>query len=226
MTTLIPPKGPNLLLAPPSEYEARYQEQLNNANRLYYNTIDNGLSALYGPLGGQYINNAHIAASDLTDQYASGDNVPTIVKWNTLDSGAGFTLNIDNTATSLINAVYKIDYSLQFANTDNTARDVIVWLEITNGTTTQVPNSASKITIPARKSAGVPSYVLMYSCVTFEMEVNDKVALWWVTDKAYNTTGPVEGVYMEYIAAQTSPYAHPAIPSAIGAITFVSNPTT
>jgi hypothetical protein len=66
----------------------------------------------------------------------------------------------------------------------------------------------------------------MYSTVMFEMEVGDKVALWWATDKAYSTTGPVDGVYMEYIPAQTSPYAHPAIPSAIGAITFVSSPTT
>jgi hypothetical protein len=38
---LIPPKAPNLLLAPPTEYEARYQEQLNNALRLYFNQIDN-----------------------------------------------------------------------------------------------------------------------------------------------------------------------------------------
>lgn len=225
MANLIPPKAPNLLIAPPTEYEPRYHEQLNNAQRLYYNQIDNTNQSLLGPLGGQFINNAHIAASDNTDQYAGGNDTPTIVKWTTLDSGAGFTLNVDNTATSSINGIFKIDYSLQFANTANGPHDVVVWLEITNGSTVQVPNSASKITLPARKSAGVPSYILMYSCVTFEVEVGDKIALWWATDQAYNTTGPVDGVYMEYIAAQTSPYAHPAIPSAIGAITFVSSPT-
>lgn len=41
MSLLIPPKAPNLLIAPPAEYEPRYQEQLNNAQRLYYNQIDN-----------------------------------------------------------------------------------------------------------------------------------------------------------------------------------------
>jgi hypothetical protein len=41
MANLIPPKAPNLLIAPPTEYEARYQEQLNAALRLYFNTIDN-----------------------------------------------------------------------------------------------------------------------------------------------------------------------------------------
>jgi hypothetical protein len=41
MSILIPPKAPNLLLAPPTQYEPRYHEQLNNAQRLYYNQIDN-----------------------------------------------------------------------------------------------------------------------------------------------------------------------------------------
>lgn len=43
---LIPSKAPNLLLSPPSEYESRFFEQLNNALRLYYNQIDNYTSAL------------------------------------------------------------------------------------------------------------------------------------------------------------------------------------
>lgn len=222
MSNLIPPKGPNLLIAPPSEYESRYQEQLNNANRLYYNTIDNGLSALYGPLGGQYLNNPHIAAQDGTDQYAGGNNTPTIVKWSTLDSGAGFTLNANNTATTLTTGVFKIDYSLQFANTSNTADDAVIWLKVNNA---DVPGSASKVTLPARKSAGVPSYALVYSTVPFLAEIGDVIALYWATSVAYNPVGPVDGIYIEYAPAQTVPYAHPSIPSAIGIITFVSSST-
>jgi hypothetical protein len=40
-STLVPPKAPNLLISPPSEYEPRYHEQLNNALRLYFSQIDN-----------------------------------------------------------------------------------------------------------------------------------------------------------------------------------------
>lgn len=222
MTVLKSSQAPNLPL-PTTEYERAYLDEITKQLRLYFKQVDNITQNLLGPLGGNYLNIPHIAASDLTDQYADGNDTPTIVKWNTLDEGAGFTLNIDSTATSLVNAIYKIDYSLQFANTANAAHDVVVWLKV-NGV--DVPGSASKITLPARKSAGVPSYVLMYSCVTFEMEIGDDVGLWWATDQAYSTTGPVDGVYMEYLPAQTSPYAHPSIPSAIGAITFVSSPTT
>jgi len=221
--TLRPSKAPNLLIAP-VEYAAQYQDQLNNALRLYFNQVDNVTGTVLGNDGGKYIQNPHLAASDTTDQYADGNNDPTIVKWNTLDSGTGFTLNPSYTATCLESGVFKIDYSLQYANTANGAHDVVVWLKV-NGI--DVPRSASKITIPARKSAGVPSYVLMYSTVTFEVQTGDEIGLWWATDLAYNTTGPVDGVYMEYLPAQTSPYPHPSAPSAIGAITFVSRlPTT
>jgi hypothetical protein len=52
MANLIPPKAPNLLLAPPAEYEARYHEQLNNALRLYFNTIDNFAQNINVPSSG------------------------------------------------------------------------------------------------------------------------------------------------------------------------------
>jgi hypothetical protein len=41
---------------------------------------------------------------------------------------------------------------------------------------------------------------------------------------AFVVSPAAAGVYMEFQAAQTVPYAHPSIPSAIGAITFVSRP--
>lgn len=170
---------------------------------------------------GREINLPHIAASDSTDQYADNDDDPTIVKWDTADESLGFTLNNDYTATADYDGVYKIDYSLQFANTDNAAHDVFVWLQV-NGS--DLAKSASKFTIPARKSAGVYSFVVAYSSITFDINAGDDIGLWWATEKAYSTTGPVDGVYMEYIAAQTSPYAHPAAPSAIGSIVYVSAP--
>lgn len=170
---------------------------------------------------GREINFPHIAASDSTDQYADADNDPTIVKWDTADEILGFTLNNDYTATATYDGVYKIDYSLQFANTENAAHDVFVWLQV-NGN--DVAKSASKFTLPARKSAGVPSFIVAYSSITFEVNAGDDIGLWWATDKAYNPTGPVDGIYMEYIPAQTTPYNHPAAPSAIGSIVYVSAP--
>ena len=48
---LRPPKAPNLLIAPVS-YSQLYVDQLNNALRLYFNQIDNGMASLLAPSGG------------------------------------------------------------------------------------------------------------------------------------------------------------------------------
>ena len=63
MANLIPPKAPNLLIAPPAEYEPRYQEQLNNAQRLYYNQADN-----FNGVVGQRVTTDGILFPDGTEQ--------------------------------------------------------------------------------------------------------------------------------------------------------------
>jgi len=85
-------KAPNLPI-PTIAYSQTQQETFSNALRLYFNTIDSFTSNLNNPAGGSSLSFPHIAASDTTDQYATANNTPTIVKWNTLDSGLGFTLN-------------------------------------------------------------------------------------------------------------------------------------
>jgi hypothetical protein len=215
---LRPPKAPNLLVAP-VVYDQRYIDQLNNALRLYFNQIDNGMGALLSGTGGSSLSLPFIAASDSTDQLATASNTPTVVTWNTLDGGNGFTLNAPGSATALVSGVYKITYSLQLTNTDNSAHDAAVWLKIN---TFDVPRSTTIFTVPARKSAGVFSYVCAYSEVVFSLEAGDVMELYWATNQAYDTSPATDGIYIEHLAAQTSPYARPATPSALGSITFVS----
>jgi plastocyanin len=220
--TLRPPKAPNLLVAP-IVYDQRYIDQLTNALRLYFNQIDNGMGFLLSDSGGSTLSLPHIAASDNADQLATASNTPTEVKWDTLESGLGWTLNAPGTATANVSGVYTIRYSLQFANTDNAQHDAAVWLRINTGSGfVDVPRSTTIFSIPARKSAGVFSYVCAYSEATFQVDAGDTIALYWATGQAYSVSPATAGVYIEHIAAQTSPYARPATPSAIGSITFVS----
>jgi hypothetical protein len=218
VTPLRPPKAPNLLVAP-IVYEQRYVDQLTNALRLYFNQIDNGLGALLSDTGGSTLSLPFIAASDSTDQLATASDTATVIKWNTLEGGSGFTLNAPGSATALVSGVYKITYSLQLANTDNAQHDAAVWLKINN---VDVPRSTTIFTVPARKSAGVFSYVCAYSEVVFTLETGDEMELYWATGQAYDTSPATDGIYIEALAAQASPYVRPATPSALGSITFVS----
>lgn len=208
---------------PPQQYDALSATDQIRVLRLYFNLLDNYFSntildALNGGVGGNGITFPHIAASDSTDQRTTNDTA-TVVNWNTLDSGYLWTLNSPGSATSDVAGVYTIRYSLQFANTDNAQHTATVWLKKNNA---DVANSATSFSVPARKSASIPGFVCGYSEATFTVAVGDEIELYWAVDKADVVSPSADGIYMFHDAAQTTPYARPAIPSAIGSITYVS----
>lgn len=214
--------APPALPLPPRQYDTISATDQIRVLRLYFNLLDQYLNdltdALNGGSTGGGIAFPHIAASDSGDQFAGGDDTPTVVNWDTLDSGYLWTLDSPGSAIAQVPGIYKITYSLQFANTDNAQHDATCWLKVNN---VDVPNSTTTFTLQARKSAGVPSFVCGYSEVTFEMAAGDEVELYWATEKAYDA-GVADGVYILADTAQVSPYARPAIPSAIGSIVWVS----
>jgi len=219
---LRPSKAPNLIVAR-QEYDMQQQELFKNQLRLYFNEIDNLTSALLSGTGGSSLSLPFIAASDTTDQITADANTPTVIKWNNLEAGSGFTLNSPGSATALVSGVYKITYSLQFVNTDNDIHNAAVWLKVNN---VDVPRSTTVFTLQARKSAGVFNFLCGYSEVVFSLEAGDELELYWAADAAYRASPARNGIYIEALAAQTSPYVRPAVPSAIGSITFVSRTPT
>jgi hypothetical protein len=223
-------RAPALPFPTPS-YDSRYLVDLVRVLRLYFERLDSDTpnyatsyraDNFYGGLfsgDGYGLKLPHIAASDSTDQVATGNNTPTAVKWNTLDSGYGWTLSPPGSASPDFPGVYKITYSLQFINTSNAAHYATVWLR---ENTVDIPNSATTFFIPGRKSNSEFAYVAGYSEATFIAQAGDVVELYWATDLAGNPTTPTNGIYIFHDAAQTTPFVRPAIPSAIGSITFVS----
>lgn len=223
LNRLIPTQQPALILAP-NAYARSYHDALNNIFRLYFSQIDNVTTNLSTNAGGRFLGFPNIAAQYNDDQYTT-DNTATKVKWDSFDSQNGFLTAADtvvppvpvNNVRAQYTGVYKIDYSLQFANTNTQEHTAYVWLEI-NGV--GVPGSASKFTVPSKHGGG-DGYVVAYSSIVFEVEAGDEAALYWATDVA-RVLPSTNGVYMEHYDAQTTPFIMPSIPSAIGCITFVS----
>lgn len=190
--------------------------------RLYFNQLRNFEQLFTTNTGGALLQFPFIAASDNAIQYATAADTPTIIQWDTLEQGNGFTLNAGNTATAEVAGIYKITYSLQFANNDNQAHDAVVWLRVNGATSAaDITDSSTVFTVAARKSAILPTYVCGYSEVVFQLDAGDTLGLWWGTNQAA-TSGGATGLYIDYRAAQTTPMPYPAVPSAIGSITFVS----
>lgn len=208
---------------PKVEYDQQEQTDLIRALRLYFNLLDDYfnttiLDALNGGLRGNTITLPHITASDSTDQRTTNDTA-TVVKFNTLDSGFGWTLNSPGSATAAVAGVYTIRYSIQFANTDNAQHTATTWLQ-KNGA--DVANSATTFSVPARKSASIPGFICAYSEATFAVAVGDEIELYWATDQADVVSPAADGIFLFHDAAQASPFPRPAIPSVIGSIVWVS----
>ena len=207
---------------PTREYSEEQMSQMVRVLELYFNQLDSQtpLQAEFFRGRGDQLLMPHIAASDSTDQRTT-DDTATAVKFNTLDSGSGWTLNSPGSATADYPGVYTIRYSLQFINTANAIHYATVWLKVNN---TDVANSASIFAVPARKSAspGEEGYVVGYSEATFTVSAGDEIELYWATDQANVVSPAADGVYLLHDAAQASPFPRPAIPSVIGSIVWVS----
>lgn len=212
--SLRPSKAPNLLIAP-TQYQQQYIDQLNNALRLYFNQVDNFTGSIMQNAGGRFLNFPNLFISNGTTQYATGDNTATLVSWGTVAKNEGFTIGA-NTFTPTFSGAYRFDYRLQAENYDSSIRTVYVWLKL-NGV--DVPNSCTKFTVPS--GSGGEAYTVCASFIELDLTGDSELRLYWATDKAATSGGGL-GVYLEAYPAQVSPFAAPAIPSAYGSITFVS----
>lgn len=93
---LRPTRAPNLAVAT-VEYEQRYQDQLNNQLRIYFNTIDNLLGALVNPsISGALLEFPSASFQDNTTQIASV-TYPSPMSFTQIDYSNQFTL-ADHTA--------------------------------------------------------------------------------------------------------------------------------
>ena len=89
--TLLPPKSPNLLVSPDA-YDKRYQEQFNNALRIYFNQLDNTFQSLLATTpGGAFIRFPYGAFDDTTVQTAPA-NAAQVMRFDTTDYSNGISL--------------------------------------------------------------------------------------------------------------------------------------
>jgi hypothetical protein len=126
------------------------------------------------------------------------------------DVADGITLASNSHLVVPNTGVYNLQFSAQFKNVENAQNDVTVWFRI-NGT--DVANSATQVTIPARKSAGIFGYGVAAWNIFLEMNANDYAEIVWLPTIATLT--------LEALPSSVSP-AYPAIPSVIATMNQVA----
>lgn len=145
-------------------------------------------------------NRAYGAWSDSTDQ--TGSAVAGVaMTFNTQDIADSITLVNNSELTVPNTGIYDLQFSSQFKNTDNAQQEVTIWFKV-NGV--DLPNSATIVTVPARKSASIFGYMVAAWNIFLDLNSSDYVEIYWLKSDA--------AVTMENLSSTA---LHPAIPSVI-----------
>lgn len=210
VTQLDRPAPPNLPLAP-GEYASRYQEQLNNVHRLYYNRLNELFNNLLIDNGGRYIGFPFGSFYDVTDQTAASTTAAYAMKLQSTAASSDISI-VDNTKITVNHyGVYNIQFSAQFVNADSQIQDVDVWFKKNN---TNVADSNSRFSITERHGS-TDGHLIAALNFFVDLVPGDYVEIMWCTT---NTN-----VSIQQLATAASP-DRPATPSVIATVAFVSRP--
>lgn len=214
---------------PPAQYDSQYMRQVIRVLETYFSQLDSraGNNAqtytadfFYGSGIGltfphnQFLSNVDQTVAVVDQAYAVQLEITSFTDGITITG-------VNNTRITFASpGMYMFIYSLSFKNPTNDAQTVDVWLRYNNGTTTtDVPNSNSKFTIPPRKSTGDPSYLIAVTPFSGYAEATGVwVEVMWHTT---NTSVVMEHLPAVAYSAGVTP-AIPATPSAIVEAFFVS----
>lgn len=205
-------RAPNLTNAP-QQYIAEHLNQLYRELRTYFNTLDNGLSALYGPLGGSYLTFCYGSFYDTTDQTASSTTTAYAVTFNSTSMSKGVTIEDGQKITFADAGVYNIQFSIQFVNANANVQDVSIWIR-QNGT--DVPDSNGDSSIPAKHGSVDGSLIVAWNYFV-TAAAGDYFELMWSTNNL--------DVSIQHIGAQSNP-TRPVTPSVILTAARVSDVTS
>ena len=145
--------------------------------------------------------------SDSTDQTGS-TTAGAVITFNTQDIADSITL-VDNSKFTVPNTgIYDLQFSAQLKNTDNAQQEVTIWFKV-NGT--DLANSATIVTVPARKSANIFGYGVAAWNLFFSLNSSDYIEIYWLKSSATVT--------LEHLPSAAE---YPAIPSIILSIQQVA----
>lgn len=208
MSLLQKPKSPALPYAG-NEFSRLYHDQLNKILRIYFNQLDSVNEGLLGDRGGKYLDFPYAAIQRTTDVSFTA-NTATQITFDTND----FLNGAENDGTDGIrvaqSGIYNYQFSVQLRNTDSQIHSAWIWLRVNN---VDVPGTGSKFDVVS-SHGGIDGFVIAACNFFVSLDANDTVEMWAAVSNTQVT--------FEAAAAQTSPFAMPAIPSVVATLSFVS----
>ena len=204
-------RAPQLPVAP-TQYGQQERDKYSNVLRLYFNAIDTLFANLLNGdgAGGKYLLFPYAAIQRTTDKTFTA-NIATQITFDQNDFLNGCANDGTDGITVDQPGIYNYQFSIQFANTAAATHTTWVWLR-KNGV--DLEGTGSKFDVPPKHGSS-DGYLVAACNFYVDLVAGDTVEMWAAVE---NTS-----VYMEAYAAQTVPFAMPAIPAVVATLSFVSN---
>jgi len=197
---------PPALPYPEPGYSPSFFQQFNNVLRLYFNRLANSINQLLSTDdGGKVLYMPRGLFYSTTDQAAALANTGYPVEFENTYIGNGVSIGgVDNTRITVSSdGVYNFQITLQTAHTNSSDATVWTWI---NKNGTDVSYGGQKTTVKGNADRA------LYWNFSIDLTADQYIEMYWATS---DTTLSLES------EAATSP--HPGVPSAIVAVSFVSN---
>lgn len=152
---------------------------------------------------GKHINVPYNQFQSNSDQTAANTYTAYAVTYDVSDFPDGISLSSSSRINVQHGGVYLFTYSIQFQNDTNSTETVDVWFR-KNGT--DIANSNSQFSMPARKSAGTPASLIAVTPFMIDLAAGDYIQIMW---RPSVTTVSIQ----QLPAVTANPGVTPAIPS-------------
>lgn len=188
---------------PEALYSDKVQRSHNGLVRTFMNRLTGSLRALFGPGGGQYIDNPNGLFFSTASQTPAAVNTGYAVTFNQSYLTNYVELVDSSKFTVAIGGVYNFQYTGSVQSTSSSAKDIFFWI-VRNGTT--IGYSCAPYTL-----SGSGTYGRVTWNFSIDLDAGEYVQIYW---GASDTT-----VSLTTVTA-SSPY--PAIPAGICAVMYSS----
>jgi hypothetical protein len=184
-------------------YEQRYQDQLNDILRLFFNQIGNAMISVLGTNGGVYIECPNGLFFDIESQTVAGVNTATPIKFRQSYLANAVSV-VDNSKIRVATGgVYNFQFSGQLTSTNSSSKQVYIWLKRDD---TVIGYSTHAYTISGSGTQQEVSWNF-----NIDMLEGQTIELEWASDSTAVSLAA---------AAATTP--HPGIPSAVMVVNFIA----
>lgn len=199
---LVAPPEP-VLPRPPAGYSAQTQSQHNGSLSTFFKRLLSALQALFGPAGGQYLDNPNALF------FYTGDQ--TIAVANTgypVNMGGAYLANhmalVDGTKmTTAVAGIYNFQYSGCVESTSSNAKNIYLWIR-RNGV--DIGYSTNGYTLSGSGTLGIIAWNF-----NIDLQAGDYIELMWSATEATVT-----------LTTEPAATPHTGIPASVCAVIYVS----